>query len=79
MRNPQFATRSMGVWKPHPLPRGGAERARLTQDGELAPIASNGPRLGGSTHGYTSWRAPNARVASHACATEASWNITDAG
>jgi hypothetical protein len=24
------------------------------QVGELAPIASNGPRLGGSTHGYTS-------------------------
>jgi hypothetical protein len=27
---------------------------------ELAPIASNGPRLGGLTHGYTSWGAPNA-------------------
>jgi hypothetical protein len=23
--------------------------------GELVPIASNGPRLGGSTRGYTSW------------------------
>jgi hypothetical protein len=28
--------------------------------GEPVPIASNGPRLGGSTHGYTSWGAPNA-------------------
>jgi hypothetical protein len=28
--------------------------------GEPTPIASNGPRLGGSTHGYTSWGAPNA-------------------
>jgi hypothetical protein len=25
------------------------------QDGEQAPIASNGPRLGGRTHGNTSW------------------------
>jgi hypothetical protein len=54
-------------------------RARLQQDGELAPIALNGPRLGGSTHGYTSWGAPNTRVASHARAIEAGWNITDAG
>jgi hypothetical protein len=27
---------------------------------ELAPIASKGPKLGVSTHGYTSWGAPNA-------------------
>jgi hypothetical protein len=27
---------------------------------EPAPIVSNGPRLEGSTHGYTSWGAPNA-------------------
>jgi hypothetical protein len=45
-------------------------RVRLEQDRELAPIASNGPRLGGSTHDYTSWGAPNARVTSHARATE---------
>jgi hypothetical protein len=43
-----------GLWKPHPLSRGGTARARLKQDGELAPIASNGPRLRGSMHGYTS-------------------------
>jgi hypothetical protein len=46
-------------------------RARLEQDGELAPIASNGPRLGGSMHGYTSWGAPNANSTSRARVTEA--------
>jgi hypothetical protein len=49
------------------------------RDGELAPIASNGPRLGGSMHGYTSWSAPNARSTSHTRVTEAGWNIADAG
>jgi hypothetical protein len=39
---------------------------------EHYPIASNGPRLGGSTHGYTSWIAPAADSASSACVTEAS-------
>jgi hypothetical protein len=39
----------------------------------------NGPRLGGSTHGYTSWVAPAADSASCACVTEAGWNIADAG
>jgi hypothetical protein len=28
----------------------------MQQVEELAPIASNGPRLWGSTHSYTSWR-----------------------
>jgi hypothetical protein len=46
-------------------------RVRLKQDEELAPITSNGPRLGGSTHGYTSWDAPNAKGISRACVTEA--------
>jgi hypothetical protein len=55
------------------------ERARLKQDEELTPIASNGPRLGGSTHGSTSWDAPNAEDISYACVTEAGCNITDAG
>jgi hypothetical protein len=41
-------------------------RAHLKQDGELAPIASNKPRLGGSMHGYTSWGAPNAKGTSRA-------------
>jgi hypothetical protein len=43
-----------GLQKAHPPPRGGTARERLIQVGELAPIASNRPRLGGSTHGYTS-------------------------
>jgi hypothetical protein len=68
-----------GLRKPHPSSRGGMARARLERDGGLAPIASNGPKLGGSTHGYTSWGAPNARATSHACETEAGWNIADAG
>jgi hypothetical protein len=54
-------------------------RAHLKQDEELAPIASNGPRLGGSTHGYTSWDAPNAEDISCACVTEVGCDITDAG
>jgi hypothetical protein len=36
-------------------------------------------RLGGLTHGYTSWGAPNARGTSHARVTEVGWNIADAG
>jgi hypothetical protein len=31
------------------------------QVGELAPIALNGLRLGGSTHGCTSWRCTKRR------------------
>jgi hypothetical protein len=78
-RNQQSATRSKGVVETSPsAPRRDGEGA-LKQDGELTPIASNGPRLGGSTHGYTSWGAPNARSTSHACVTEAGWNIADAG
>jgi hypothetical protein len=62
-RNPQFATRSMGVAETSPsvLWRDGERTYKLV--GEPAPIASNGPRLGGSTHGYTSWGAPNANHA----------------
>jgi hypothetical protein len=78
-RNPQSATRSMGVVETSPsVPRRDGE-GRTKQVGELSPIASNGPRLRGSTHGYTSWGAPNARGTSHARATEAGWNIADAG
>jgi hypothetical protein len=78
-RNPQSATQSMGVVETSPSAPDGTTRACLKQDGELTPIASNGPRLGGSTHGYTFWGAPDARSTSHACVTEAGWNITDAG
>jgi hypothetical protein len=43
------------LWAPHPsVPWRDGEGA-YEQDGENAPITSNGPRLGGSTHGYTSW------------------------
>jgi hypothetical protein len=72
-------TRSMGVVETSPsVPRGTA-RARLEQEGELVPISSNGPGLGGSTHGYTSWDAPNVRITGHARATKAGWNTADAG
>jgi hypothetical protein len=41
--------------KPRPLSRGRTARERSSkQVEELSPIASNGLRLGGSTHGYTS-------------------------
>jgi hypothetical protein len=46
--------------RPHPPSRGGMTRERSKQVAELAPIASNRPRIGGSAHGYTSWDAPNA-------------------
>jgi hypothetical protein len=60
MRNPQFAARSMGVAETSPsVPqRDGEGTYKLVR--EPAPITSNGPRLRGSTHGYTSWGAPNA-------------------
>jgi hypothetical protein len=40
--------------RPHPPSRGGTTRECLNQVEELTPIALNGPRHGGSTHGYTS-------------------------
>jgi hypothetical protein len=43
-----------GLRKPHPPPRVATARERSKQVGELTLITSNGPRLGGSTHGYTS-------------------------
>jgi hypothetical protein len=52
--NPQFATRSMGVAETSPsVPRKDDEGV-FKQVEKLTPIASNGPRLGGSTRGYTS-------------------------
>jgi hypothetical protein len=47
-------------WTPHPsaLRKGGEGVHRQAE--ELAPITSSGSRLGGSTHGYTSWTCPNA-------------------
>jgi hypothetical protein len=40
--------------RPHPPSHGGTTRERLNQVEELSPITSNGPRLRGSMHGYTS-------------------------
>jgi hypothetical protein len=53
-RNPQSATRSMGVVETSPsVPRRDGE-GRTKQVGEPTLIMSNGPRIGGSTHSYTS-------------------------
>jgi hypothetical protein len=41
-------------WMPHPSVLQKDGEGVYGQDGELAPIALSGPRLGGSTHGYTS-------------------------
>jgi hypothetical protein len=61
----------MGVAETSPsVPRRDGEGAIKKQVVELYPIASNGPRLGGLTHGYTSWIAPAADSASSACVTE---------
>jgi hypothetical protein len=50
----------MGVAETSPsVPRTDGEEAYKLV-GDPVPIASNGPRLGGSTHCYTSWGAPNA-------------------
>jgi hypothetical protein len=53
--------------KPHPPSRGEMARECTKQVEELVPIASNVPRLGGSTHDYTSWDAPNADNAKYVC------------
>jgi hypothetical protein len=61
----------MGVVETSPsVPRRDGEGAIKKQVVELYPIASNGPRLGGSTHGYTSWIAPAGDSASGACIIE---------
>jgi hypothetical protein len=72
-------TRSMGVAETSPsAPRKDGEGAFKTRRRARA-IASNRPRLGGSTHSYTSWDAPNAKDISCACVTEAGCNTADAG
>jgi hypothetical protein len=47
-------------WTPHPsaLRKGGDGMQKQVE--ELAPIALSGPRLGGSSHGYTFWTYLNA-------------------
>jgi hypothetical protein len=52
IRNPRPDRWGCGNLTLHPAE--GRRGSVLMQVGDLAPIASNGPRLGGSTHGYTS-------------------------
>jgi hypothetical protein len=69
----------MGVVETSPsIPRRDGEGS-FKKDGELTPIASDRPRLGGPTHSYTSWGAPNVRGTIRARVSEAGWNIADAG
>jgi hypothetical protein len=68
MRNPQFAIRSMGVVETSPsVPQRNIE-GTYKQNGEHPSIASTGPRLGGSTHGYTSWKCTERRRMPSTCA-----------
>jgi hypothetical protein len=68
----------MGVAETSPsVPRRDGEGALKVV--KLYPIASNGPRLGGLTHGYTFWIPPAGDSASGACVTEAGWDIANAG
>jgi hypothetical protein len=62
----------MGVTETSPsVPRRDGEGALKKQVVKLYPIASNGPRLGGLTHGHTFWIALARDSASSACVTEA--------
>jgi hypothetical protein len=47
-------------WTPHPSVQRKDDDEAYGQEGEPAPITSIAPRLGGSTHSNTSWRALNA-------------------
>jgi hypothetical protein len=74
-------TRSMGVAETSPsVPRRDGE-GTYKQVEEPAPIASNRPRLGGSTHGYTSWICnERKRTSTHAHSTaEVGRNTAEAG
>jgi hypothetical protein len=71
----------MGVTETSPSSCGETVRERTKQVEELILIASNGPRLGGLMHGYTSWDALNTdkcQICVRATA-EAGWNIADVG
>jgi hypothetical protein len=68
MSNTLFATRSMGFADISPsVPRRDGE-GTYKQDGEHPSIASTGPRLEGSTHGYTSWKCTEHRYMPNTCA-----------
>jgi hypothetical protein len=65
-------TAQRGIRNPRTLCPAEGRRGRVKkQVVKLYPIALNGPRLGGLTHGYTSWIAPAGDSASSACITEA--------
>jgi hypothetical protein len=66
-RNPQFATRSIGVVDASPLCPAEGRRRACKQDDKHPLIASTGPRLGGSTHVYTSRRCTVRRRPQNTC------------
>jgi hypothetical protein len=59
--NPRFATHAMGVLDAHPSVLQKDNEGVYGQDRDLAPIALSGPRIRGSTHGYTSWACTERR------------------
>jgi hypothetical protein len=78
-RNPQSATQSMGVVETSPsAPRWDDEGVFETRR-RAHPDRLERAQARGLAHSYTFWGAPDARSTSHACVTEAGWNITDAG
>jgi hypothetical protein len=68
MRNPQFATRSMGVAETSPSVPQRDDEGTYRQDGEHPSIASTWPRLGGSTHNYTYRKHTECRRMPNTCA-----------
>jgi hypothetical protein len=56
------------LWMPHPSILRRDDEGACKQDGEHPSIASTGPRLGGSTHGYTSWKCTECRRVPNKCA-----------
>jgi hypothetical protein len=69
----------MGVVETSPsVPRKDGKGAFKTRR-RARPDRLEWAKVGGSTHGYTSWDAPNAEVISCVCVTEAGCDIADAG
>jgi hypothetical protein len=68
MKNPQIATRSMGVAETSPSVPRRDDEGTYKQYGEHPLIASTGPGPGGSTHGYTSWKCTERRRMPNTCA-----------
>jgi hypothetical protein len=69
----------MGVVETSPsVPRRDGDGAFKTRR-RARPDRLEWAKARGSTHGYTSWDAPNAKDITRACVTEAGCNIADAG